>query len=800
MENNPSEIGKLTGLKPRLSPNKSPMRTKKKQSSKQSTPTAHETATDQTTTVSPDTSPYASGSNQRENQNEVETPKKSEHPFITEEEKQAIKNLYPVYDYESSDEEQVTKTSISRNDDVNKQEKIIEDMEQTIDQNTTMINRLSKKIKNLEEKAEATYNHPDITSKDREAKMKVRNDQKDILSSLAAMEDAMAKLVNAKNIAYDKIRGMKQELEAIENDMKQHDKFILKNRENIAQLSDDVKVQIKENRYLRRKMEEHDIKLNASGTISRKPWALQSDTAKYPILQTYESTSRYSRLAPMLDTIILKGDNVMEIRQFYNLINTAIMTSLASMKFLPDYDDLTTTFDYESHIVPPSNHTQFEDAQNAYKQYGRTLLLHLQKQTTIPSNSAPATAIKQQENSMATCGFKMLFEIITSMSPQLGGQYRDLQQYVDTLVIADGEPVLEYYLRALKMSQEIQTQKDKTGQNNRLIRKFVTQLFQIKSFTECMRETMTSLSKFFRVPDNHFRDFPHNLQTIYKNDIIDKCAPSMITPNAKYIPIQPQVASVNARLHTNEDTSQNKNSDEEKLHDVIINAARATMSTTDNTSYKPTRCKACGLTQKECHQAMKAIHDPDDPTKCCFRGPKYITDKHMKETVMQYNLKNTGDYPATIQDTDKPPQKAFIPHPKVNAATIKVDEEKRIPQPIVNTTRLDPIQDLISGIEADPKEHLHNPTAHMLYKTSSQTQKNNIDKDRNDNNILSVLEYCETCNEIGEAGTPCEYCSQPYPTCNVQSEPPTPIFNMSDLETMAKTPPITPQQHESYQE
>ena len=146
---------------------------------------------------------------------------------------------------------------------------------------------------------------------------------------------------------------------------------------------------------------------------------------------------------------------------------------------------------------------------------------------------------------------------------------------MDTLVIADGEPVLEYYLRALKMSQEIQTQKDKTGQNNRLIRKFVTQLFQIKSFTECMRETMTSLSKFFRVPDNHFRDFPHNLQTIYKNDIIDKCAPSMITPNAKYIPIQPQVASVNARLPTDEDTSQNKGSDEEQLHDVIVNVARA---------------------------------------------------------------------------------------------------------------------------------------------------------------------------------------------------------------------------------
>ena len=71
---------------------------------------------------------------------------------------------------------------------------------------------------------------------------------------------------------------------------------------------------------------------------------------------------------------------------------------------------------------------------------------------------------------MATCGFQMIFEIITSLIPQLGYQYRDLQQYVDTLVIADVEPVLEYYLRALKISQEIQTQKYKTGQNKRLIK------------------------------------------------------------------------------------------------------------------------------------------------------------------------------------------------------------------------------------------------------------------------------------------------------------------------------------------
>ena len=136
----------------------------------------------------------------------------------------------------------------------------------------------------------------------------------------------------------------------------------MKNREHIARLTDEVKVQISENRFLRKKMEEYDIKLNASGAMSCKPWALQSDTIKYPILQAYESTSRYSRLSPILETITLTGDNVMEIRQFYDLINTTMMTSLSSIKLLPDYNDLTATFDYHDHIVPPPEHTKYEDS------------------------------------------------------------------------------------------------------------------------------------------------------------------------------------------------------------------------------------------------------------------------------------------------------------------------------------------------------------------------------------------------------------------------------------------------------
>ena len=81
------------------------------------------------------------------------------------------------------------------------------------------------------------------------------------------------------------------------------------------------------------------------------------------------------------------------------------------------------------------------------------------------------------------CGFKILFTIVKELSPQLGGELRDLQDYVKSLKIIDGEPVMDYYLRALKMSQEIDIQRDQKGQHNRLIKIFISLLFAVPAFT-----------------------------------------------------------------------------------------------------------------------------------------------------------------------------------------------------------------------------------------------------------------------------------------------------------------------------
>ena len=103
------------------------------------------------------------------------------------------------------------------------------------------------------------------------------------------------------------------------------------------------------------------------------------------------------------------------------------MTMLTAHSFLPDYKTITPGFDYVTHLIPPTSHPQYQDCYNAYKQYSRALLQHLLHHDTITQSKAPEAFLALQENSHFECGFDLLFRIVISRSPQVGGDYKDLQ-------------------------------------------------------------------------------------------------------------------------------------------------------------------------------------------------------------------------------------------------------------------------------------------------------------------------------------------------------------------------------------
>lgn len=96
-------------------------------------------------------------------------------------------------------------------------------------------------------------------------------------------------------------------------------------------------------------------------------------------------------------------------------------------------------------------------------------------------------------------GFNLLFLIIADGSPQLGGHARDLQVYVNGLTMIDGESVANFSERTQKILCEIEFQKDKTGQHNRLLYRFVLLLSSLFDFKEILHPIMRQFMIFFHI-------------------------------------------------------------------------------------------------------------------------------------------------------------------------------------------------------------------------------------------------------------------------------------------------------------
>ena len=89
---------------------------------------------------------------------------------------------------------------------------------------------------------------------------------------------------------------------------------------------------------------------------------------------------------------------------------------------------------------------------------------------------------------------------------------------------------MEYYLRALIIQKEIILQKDRTRKYNDLIKQFVNNLFNLRSYTEYLRTVYASIKIFYRDPDAWTKKIPNDLTTIY-NNMLGMGAPATIIKN-----------------------------------------------------------------------------------------------------------------------------------------------------------------------------------------------------------------------------------------------------------------------------
>ena len=84
-------------------------------------------------------------------------------------------------------------------------------------------------------------------------------------------------------------------------------------------------------------------------------------------------------------------------------------------------------------------------------------------------------------------GFEMLYKIVLSFSPQLGGnKCKDSQEMVASLAIEDGKDITTFHHRATLIDHELRLAQDKTGQRNRLLGKYIELLFQQQQYHQLL--------------------------------------------------------------------------------------------------------------------------------------------------------------------------------------------------------------------------------------------------------------------------------------------------------------------------
>ena len=178
-------------------------------------------------------------------------------------------------------------------------------------------------------------------------------------------------------------------------------------------------------------------------------------------------------------------------------MNTAFTSTLNANKGLRDYDKLQSTFSASDVLVLPLGHTQRNQAMCSYENYKRVLRYHLLQKDIIDKEKIPKAFRTLTKNQLNKDGFDILTKIIIKGSPQLGGDERDLVNYMKELKIQDGEGLVEFYHRAKTMEYEIELQQDQTGQLRRLTRMFLQQLQVIPEYKQELGDISKGIKRFF---------------------------------------------------------------------------------------------------------------------------------------------------------------------------------------------------------------------------------------------------------------------------------------------------------------
>ena len=400
----------------------------------------------------------------------------------------------------------------------------------------------------------------------------------------------------------------------------------------------------------------HTKPSNIRGKYAGGSWAMSSSAG-----------IRQSEFKQALTKLTLSDDSLQSMKRFYdgfcNALNSA---TRVTQDVLPSFKDLHPSFNPSEAFIPRKPHSYYSSCKNQYQQVGRLLLAHLQDPKTIPVTNAPQSSNIISLHQADDDGFNLLFVLLRSRCPHLGGPPQDTIQHVNSLQVHPQETLLEFTTRALTIQGEINLQPH-FPLPNELIAQHLRQLIQTDNarIASLVGPYLLEFEKWYRTNSHK--------NTKYEGTDVQQIVTSLIqagipqtTVIRNHTEVQPttslqtwsspQIANISSSLTPPPPTTlQLEGLTDEQLtklehqapqHAPIIAAVR------QRRQANTTQCEACG----------SIGHDPE---RCFFRGPAFHPPDKSKR-AQQYNLTH-GDRPKTPPKASiktSPPQVQFSSSPK----------------------------------------------------------------------------------------------------------------------------------------
>ena len=141
---------------------------------------------------------------------------------------------------------------------------------------------------------------------------------------------------------------------------------------------------------------------------------------------------------------------------FYNHIKISLnAVTRLRVDLLPDYLSIKRNSEFKEYFVPDRNHISYSWNLQVYTSLGHSLLVEMTYYTCVKSSMTPQAYKIVNTHAHEISGWTILYRLLHSCAPNLGGMNGDVQSDLATLAFRSVEQLDDFHGRILRLQQEI---------------------------------------------------------------------------------------------------------------------------------------------------------------------------------------------------------------------------------------------------------------------------------------------------------------------------------------------------------